>query len=85
MFLVNLHMLLQLDNSNKNEIKKLLAFAQQNNLQLSLVDESEENFILPGKPLTSKQLNQLIENSRKSGVISMSDAHGQIRSNYNGG
>ena len=31
-------MLLQLDNTNKEDINKLLAFARQNNLELSLAD-----------------------------------------------
>ncbi len=72
-------MLLQIDDTNKEDINKLLAFARQNNLQLSLADENEESLILPGKPLTQQQLNQLIEKSRKSGVISMKVAHRQIR------
>jgi len=78
-------MLLQLDDTNKEDINKLLAFARQNNLQLSLVDENEESLILPGKPLSQQQLNQLIESSRKSGIISMKAAHQQIRNSYNAG
>lgn len=72
-------MLLQLDDTNKEDINKLLAFARQNNLQLSLVDENEESLILPGKPLSQQQLNQMIEISRKSGIISMKAVHQQIR------
>ena len=78
-------MLLQLDDTNKEDINKLLAFARQNNLQLSLVDENEEILSLPGKPLSQQQLNQLIESSRKSGIISMKAAHQQIRNSYNAG
>ena len=78
-------MLLQLDDTNKEAINKLLAFARQNNLQLSLVDENEDSLILPGKPLTQQQLNQLIENSRKSGIMSMKAAHQHIRNSYNAG
>ncbi len=76
-------MLLQLENTNQENINKLLAFARQNNLKLSLIDEVEDNFLLPGKPLTQQQLTQLIENSRKSGLISMYDAHQVIRGKYN--
>jgi hypothetical protein len=79
-------MLLQLENTGKDDINKLLAFARQNNLRLSLLDEEgEDNLFLPGKPLTPEQLNQLIENSRKSGIISRENAHQQIRNNYNAG
>ena len=78
-------MLLQLNDTNKEHVNKLLAFARQNNLQLSLVDENEESLILPGKPLSQQQLNQLIESSRKSGSISMKAAHQQIRNSHNAG
>ena len=63
----------------------LLAFARQNDLQLSLVDDCEDNLLLPGKPLTPQQLTQMIESSRKSGIVSMTDAHQVIRSTYNAG
>ncbi len=78
-------MLLQLQNTDKDGINKLLAFARQNNLQLSLLDEGTDNLFLPGKALTPAELSQLIESSRESGVISMKDAHQQIRNNYNAG
>ncbi len=77
-------MLLQLENTDKDKLHKLLDFARQNDMQLSLVDDSEDNFLLPGKPLTPEQLAQLIEESRKSGVVSMVDGHRLIRSNYHG-
>ncbi len=74
-------MLLQLEDTQEN-INKLLQFAKQNQLELSLVD-SKSDFLLPGKPLTPQQLTQLTENSRKSGIIFMQDAHKLIRLNYN--
>ncbi|MEO6329244.1 MAG: hypothetical protein ABIO55_09940 [Ginsengibacter sp.] len=77
-------MLLQLENAHRGDIDKLLAFAKQNHLKLSLLDDSE-NYQLPGKPLTEQQITQLIEDSRKSGIISMQRAHKVIRNNYNGG
>ena len=83
LFFVYLYMLLQLENTSPDNIKKLLAFASQNQLHLSLIDDMEENFSLPGKELTPQQLNQIIETSRKSGMISMQNAHQSIRSNYN--
>ena len=76
-------MLLQLENTHQDDINKLLAFARENHLKLSLVDENETNFLLPGKPLSFEQLTQLIESSRKSGIISIKDAHQIISNSYN--
>lgn len=78
-------MLFQLNDTNKANIDKLLAFAKQNQLQLSLIDDTENNLFLPGKPLTPDQLTQMIEKSRKSGMISMQHAHQIIRDTYNAG
>jgi hypothetical protein len=78
-------MLLQLENTDKDNIDKLLAFAKQNHLQLSLIDDVENNFLMPGKPLTPEELTLLIEKSRASGIISMEDAHQIIRDKYNAG
>ncbi len=64
-------MLLQLEEANSNALNKLLAFAKENHLKLSLIDEDENNYILPGKPLTNQQLQQLIKKGRNSGIISM--------------
>ena len=61
---------------------QLILVINQNHLQLSLVDDSEDNYLLPGKPLTPQQLTQFIEDSRKSGIVSMTDAHRVIRTNY---
>lgn len=78
-------MLLQLKSTSQDDINKLFAFARENDLKLSLIDddESEGNFLLPGKPLSPAQLTQLIENSRESGIISMKDAHKIISNSYN--
>ena len=84
-YFVNLEMLLQLDNTNPESINKLLSFAKENYLQLSLVDDADGNYFLPGKPLTEPQLEQLIDSSRKSGVLSLKDAHQIIRNNYHAG
>lgn len=78
-------MLLQLDNTSPESISKLLSFAKDNYLQLSLVDDADENYFLPGKPLTEQQLEKLIDSSRKSGVLSLKDAHQIIRNNYHAG
>lgn len=75
-------MLLQLENSQQDDVNKLLAFAKQNHLKLSIVDDSDE-YYLPGKPLNDNEIAELIESSRNSGTISMQDAHGLIRKNYN--
>jgi hypothetical protein len=78
-------MLLQLENTDKDNIDKLLAFAKQNHLQLSLIDDVENNILLPGKPLSPEELTRLIEKSRASGVVSMENAHQIIRDKYNAG
>lgn len=49
-------MLFQLDNTSKANIDKLLAFAKQNQPELSLVDDTESDLFLPGNPLTPDQL-----------------------------
>ena len=77
-------MLLQLENTHINDVNKLLVFARENNLKLSVVD-NKENLSLPGKPLTDEQLHQLIESSRRSDLISMEHAHQLIRSSYDAG
>ena len=75
-------MLLQLEYTNRKDVNKLLAFARQNHLNLTLSDDADE-YDLPGKPLTNQQINQLIESSRKSGIISLQEAHQKIRSSHN--
>ena len=72
-------MLLQLENTNRENINELLDFAKQNHLKLLVIDDNENNYFLPGKPLTAAELSQLIENGRKSGNISMENAHKIIR------
>ncbi len=74
-------MLLQLENTHDDDLNKLLVFAKQNHLKLTLIDDSDK-YQLPGKPLTEEQITQLIENGRKSGIISMQDAHNIICRNY---
>lgn len=74
-------MLLQLENTNKENVMKLIDFANKLNLNLSLVDDSASNISLPGKPLNDIQLKNMIEASRQSGTISMQDAHQLIRKN----
>ncbi len=78
-------MLLQLENTNKENIDKLLDFAKQNRLKLSIIDDNENNYFLPGKPLSPVELSLLIEKSRNSGNISMEDAHSAIRKSFNAG
>jgi hypothetical protein len=52
-----------------------LNFAQQNQLKLSVIDDTENNFFLPGKPLTYMQLTELIESGRNNWNIDMEHAH----------
>ena len=68
-------MLLQLENTSKDDINKLLDFAKQNQLKLSVIDDTENNFFLPGKPLTDMQLTELIENGRNGWNIDIEHAH----------
>ena len=75
-------MLLQLEETHQDDVNKLLAFAKENHLKLSLIDECD-NHVLPGKPLTEAQLKEIIETSRKSGTISMKNAHQIIADSYN--
>ena len=77
-------MLLQLEKSKRADLEKLLAFAKENKLQLSLVDADKSKTYLPGKALSAKELEQLIMSSRKSRTISMKEAHQQIRKKLNG-
>ncbi len=76
-------MLLQLENAPKIEIQKLLAFAKEHHLQLSIVDAAKSKSYLPGKPLSTKELTRLIQKSRKSGIVSLKDAHKKIRKKLN--
>ena len=82
---VHLRLLFQLNDTSKANIDKLLTFAKQNQLQLSLIDDEENNLFLPGEPLSPDQLTKMIEKSRKSRMISMQHAHQIIRDNYNAG
>jgi hypothetical protein len=75
-------MLLQLENTDASNLKKLMAYARQLNLRLSLVDENENNVTLPGKPLSDTALRSLIESGRKTDTISMESAHNIIRKNF---
>jgi len=70
-------------NTTADNINKLLSFAKNSGIDLSLVDEDTNDYHLPGKPLTQQQLENLIEKSRKSGTIEMSLAHSIIRDSFN--
>jgi len=78
-------MLFQLNDTSKANVDKLLAFAKQNQLELSLVDDTNNDIFLPGTPLTPDELTQMIEKGRKSGIISITDAHQIIRNTYHAG
>lgn len=77
-------MLLQLKESKKADIRKLIAFAKQNSLHLSVVDADKTKTYLPGKALDHKEIKELITKSRKSGKVSLEKAHKQIRKKLNG-
>ena len=75
-------MLLQLENTSYDNVKKLLEYARELNLSLKLIDQDSSNTTLPGKPLSAAALKAMIENSRKTGTISMEAAHNTIRKNF---
>ena len=76
-------MLLQLENSNTQQIQILLNFAKKNQLDLKILDEGGDKYFLPGKPLNPEELERLVEKSRKSGSLSLEEAHLSIRSVFN--
>ncbi len=75
-------MLLQLEDTSYANVKKLLEYARELNLNLRLVDQDSGNSALPGTPLSAATLKAIIENSRKTGTITMADAHNTIRKNF---
>ncbi len=75
-------MLINIENTNEQTLNKLKEFARQNQIKLSFIDD-DNNYWLPGKPLSDKELTDLIEKSRSSGRISMKDAHNLIRQTKN--
>ena len=76
---------MQLENTNWENIDKLIAFALQNNMKLSLVDNEVNDYSLPGKKLSPDELTQLIESGRAGGKVSMQHAHNIIRTQFNAG
>ncbi len=75
-------MLLQFENTHPEDVNKLFAFAKQNHLKLSLVDDSYD-YHLPGKALNDEEITRLIESSQNSGIIPMRNAHHIICKNCN--
>lgn len=76
-------MLLQLENTSRENLNSLLNFAQEHNLKLELIDDQSGNHYLPGKPLSNEELSGLIHKSRNSGTISMQEAHTVLRKAFN--
>lgn len=75
-------MLLLLENTSNANITKLLEYARQLDLRLTLLDD-ESNTTLPGKPISPSVLKSMIEQGRKMGTISLETAHNAIRKNLN--
>lgn len=76
-------MLLELKNTTTDSIEKLMSFAKDNGINLSLLDD-EEDYHLPGKPLTDEQLTAYLDESNASGTIDIDTAHTLIRKMFNG-
>jgi len=72
-------MLFQLENTSKANVEKLIAFAKENKMNISLLDDMSNDLYLPGKPLTEDELHKLIEKSCNSSIISMEEGHSIIR------
>jgi hypothetical protein len=75
-------MLLELENTDSTHLNKLIDYARQLNLKLSLVDDDAQSTALPGKPLSAQSITALIETSRKSGTISIRQAHEAIKNQF---
>ena len=75
-------MLLQLQQASSDKIEKLMAYAKQNNMELSVIDDMEDDYFLPGKPLSDQALTNMITKGRTSGTILMDDVHNAIRKTY---
>lgn len=78
-------MLLQLENTSRENINRLLDFARDHNLKLELVDDPGGNHYLPGKLLSNKELLNLVKKSRNSGTVPMQEAHDILRKAFNAG
>ena len=72
-------MLLQLENTSRKNLNKLLGFAREHGLKLELVDDPGGNHYLPGKPLNDEELLNLVKKSRNSGTVPMQEAHSILR------
>lgn|GEM_PF-1141874 len=75
-------MLLQVQQTSHENIEKLIAYAKQNNIELSVIDDVEDNYFLPGKPLSQQALTSMITKGRTSGTIPVDEVHSAIRKNY---
>ena len=76
-------MLLQLENTSREIIDRLLDFARDHNLKLELVDDANGNHYLPGNPLSDEELLNLVKKSRNSGTVPMQEAHNVLRKAFN--
>lgn len=76
-------MLLQLENTSRENINRLIDFANGHNLKLELVDFPNTNYHLPGKPLNNEELLELMIKSRNSGSVNMVHAHEILRESLN--
>ena len=59
-----------------------MAYAKQNNMVLSVNDNIEDNYSLPGKPLSKQTIKHIITKGRTNGTILMDNVHNAIRKNY---
>lgn len=76
-------MLLELKNTTTDSVEKLMSFAKDNGINLSLLDDGED-YHLPGEPLTDEQLNAYLDESEASGTTDIDTAHQLIRNMFNG-
>jgi len=75
-------MLLQLQQDNYDNINKLMAFANENNMELSIIDDIEDEYALPGKPITKQAFNNIITKGRIGETLKIEAVHNEIRNNF---
>jgi len=75
-------MLLQLQQASSDKIEKLMAYAKQNNIKLSVIEDMEGAYFLPGKPLSEQALTNMITKGRSTGTLTLDKVHDAIRKTH---
>ena len=75
-------MLLQLENTSRKNINRLLDFARDHDLKLELVDDPGGNYYLPGKPLSDEELLNLVKKENQQNRKYLISAHENLFKYY---